>query len=215
MRGGRGEAVVIRILLAEDQTLVRDGLKALLEMEPGFDVVAVANGEEALLAARRRAPDIAVLDVRMPVMDGIECTRRLKADYPDLPVLALTTFDDHALVRKCLEAGASAYLLKDIHPDDLANAVRLLVAGETLIPGDLARGLVAEESGPKWSEPLTPRQQEVLELIAAGLTNREIAERLFLSEGTVKNIVSEIYARLNVRDRVQAVLKAREARPDV
>src|SRR5690606_7538283 len=168
-----------------DQTLVRDGLKALLEMQPDCTVVAVANGDEAVRAARAERPDIAVLDVRMPVMDGVECTKILKAEHPGLPVLALTTFDDHRLVRECLEAGANAYLLKDIHPDDLANAVRLLVAGETLIPGDLARKLVAEESGPKWSEPLTPRQQEVLELIAAGLTNREIAERLFLSEGTV------------------------------
>ena len=204
---------MIRILLAEDQTLVRDGLKALLEMQPDFAVVAVSNGEEALRAAETQEPDIAVLDVRMPVMDWIECTRRLKARRPQLPVLALTTFDDRALVRRCLEAGASAYLLKDIHPDDLANAVRLLVAGETLIPGDLARGLVAKGRDEPLTEPLSPRQQEVLELIAAGLTNREIAERLFLSEGTVKNVVSEIYARLNVRDRVQAVLKAREGLP--
>ncbi len=203
---------MIRILLAEDQTLVRDGLKALLEMQPDFAVDAVVNGEEAVRAAEKELPDIAVLDVRMPVMDGVECTRRLKAMCPQLPVLALTTFDDHDLVRKCLEAGASAYLLKDIHPDDLANAVRLLVAGETLIPGDLARGLVAsrQDDEPP-DEPLTPRQKEVLELIASGLTNKEIAAKLFLSEGTVKNIVSEIYARLHVRDRVQAVLKMRQS----
>jgi len=203
---------MIRILLAEDQTLVRDGLKALLEMQPDFAVDAVVNGEEAVRAAEKELPDIAVLDVRMPVMDGVECTRRLKAMCPQLPVLALTTFDDHDLVRKCLEAGASAYLLKDIHPDDLANAVRLLVAGETLIPGDLAQGLVAsrQDDEPP-DEPLTPRQKEVLELIASGLTNKEIAAKLFLSEGTVKNIVSEIYARLHVRDRVQAVLKMRQS----
>jgi Response regulator containing a CheY-like receiver domain and an HTH DNA-binding domain len=197
---------VIRILLAEDQTLVRDGLCALLAMRDGFEVVAVANGKEAVTAAREERFDIAVIDVRMPVMDGIECTRLLKEEHPGMPVLILTTFDDHSLVQKCLEAGASAYLLKDIHPDDLVNAIRLLLAGERLIPGDLARTLSETDDIP--AEPLTPRQREVLSLIAQGLTNKEIAKQLYLSEGTVKNIVSEIYARLNVRDRVQAVLKS-------
>lgn len=197
---------MIRILLAEDQTLVRDGLCALLAMRDGFEVVAVANGKEAVTAAREERFDIAVIDVRMPVMDGIECTRLLKEEHPEMPVLILTTFDDHSLVQKCLEAGASAYLLKDIHPDDLVNAIRLLLAGERLIPGDLARTLSETDDIP--AEPLTPRQREVLSLIAQGLTNKEIAKQLYLSEGTVKNIVSEIYARLNVRDRVQAVLKS-------
>lgn len=217
---------MIRILLAEDQTLVRDGLKALLEMQLNCSVTAVANGEEAVAAARAARPDIAVVDVRMPVMDGIASTRALKELYPDLPVLALTTFDDHTLVHECLDAGAGAYLLKDIHPEDLANAIRLLVAGETLIPGDLARELLeGERSAPGGQakappptrlgspEPLTARQLEVLELIAEGLSNREIAGRLYLSEGRVKNIVSEIYARLDVRDRVQAALKMMEIRP--
>lgn len=190
--------------------LVRDGLSALLEMEGDLAVTAVSDGRAAVAAARKRRPDIAVLDVRMPHMDGIECTRTLKAEYPDLPVLALTTFDDQSLVQACLEAGASAYLLKDIHIDDLANAIRLLLAGETLIPGDLARRLLEQgnhTNDESHDEPLTARQEEVLALIAEGLSNREIAKRLYLSEGTVKNVVSEIYARLNVRDRVQAVLK--------
>lgn len=226
---------MIRILLAEDQALVRDGLSALLEMQGDMVVTAVSNGREAVAAGQKRRPDIAVLDVRMPHMDGIECTRALKAEYPHLPVLALTTFDDQSLVQACLEAGANAYLLKDIHTDDLANAIRLLLEGETLIPGDLARRLLdmSGERGderPRLShdqshdefrdepndepndefrdEPLTARQEEVLTLIAQGLSNREIAKRLYLSEGTVKNVVSEIYARLNVRDRVQAVLKS-------
>lgn len=217
---------MIRVLLAEDQALVRDGLCALLELRGGFHVTAVANGEEAVAEAGKTRPDIAVIDVRMPVMDGVDCTRNLKAQHPDLPVLVLTTFDDHGLVQKCLEAGANAYLLKDIHPEDLVNAMRLLLAGERLIPGDLARELTrggrmqartdgadAASSGDAASfesppvEPLTQRQREVLALIAEGLSNKEIAQRLYLSEGTVKNTVSEIYARLNVRDRVQAVLK--------
>lgn len=113
---------MIRILLAEDQALVRDGLSVLLQMEDDFSVEAVANGEEALAAARREPPDIAILDVRMPVMDGVECTRKLKAEHPKLPVLILTTFDDRALVQACLDAGASAYLLKDIEPEALTSA---------------------------------------------------------------------------------------------
>lgn len=208
---------MIRILLAEDQGLVRDGLCALLEMEENFSVRAASNGQEALHVAENDRPDIAILDVRMPVMDGVACTQELRRRYPDLPILILTTFDDRALVQGCLEAGANAYLLKDIEQEQLIDAIRLLVAGERLIPGDLARALVQEDKAKPGSrveidaegyvEPLTPRQQEVLELIAAGLSNREIAERLYLSEGTVKNTVSEIYARLGVRDRVQAVLK--------
>lgn len=237
---------MIRILLAEDQALVRDGLCALLEMEEDLTVRAVSNGQEALDAAAAEAPDIAILDVRMPVMDGVMCTQELRKRYPRLPILILTTFDDRALVQGCLEAGAHAYLLKDIDHEQLVTAIRLLVGGERLIPGDLARALLldgrkherdgaagvgndaadrvaddaADPAGGDAAEhaleftsegalvePLTPRQQEVLELIAEGLSNREIARRLYLSEGTVKNTVSEIYARLGVRDRVQAVLK--------
>lgn len=205
---------MIRVLLAEDQALVRDGLCALLELEGGFAVRAVNNGKQALAAAAEEAPDIAVLDVRMPEMDGVVCTRELRKRYPRLPILILTTFDERALVQRCLEAGASAYLLKDIEPGQLATAIRLLVAGERLIPGDLARAILKEqgerreqEAETTVSEALTPRQEEVLQLIAAGLSNGEIAEKLYLSEGTVKNTVSEIYARLGVRDRVQAVLK--------
>lgn len=204
---------MIRVLLAEDQALVRDGLCALLELEGGFTLTAVQNGEEAVRIAQDQLPDIAVLDVRMPVMDGIACTRALRELAPHLPVLILTTFDDRGLVQECLDAGAHAYLLKDIEPAQLATAIRLLVAGKRLIPGDLARALLHNDSDtpPEVDAPLpealTPRQQEVLQLIADGLSNREIAGRLFLSEGTVKNTVSEIYARLGVRDRVQAVLK--------
>ncbi|HEY8394133.1 MAG TPA: response regulator transcription factor [Thermaerobacter sp.] len=227
---------MIRVLLAEDQALVRDGLRLLLELQGGFQVTAVENGREAVEAARLQPPDVAVIDVRMPVLDGIGCVQALRRDHPRLPILMLTTYDDDRLVRECLAAGADAYLLKDIEPEDLANAIRLLAAGGGLIPGDLARRLLegggpasggtdvrqgSQPGAPRADEPgspgtgvpgldaLTPRQQEVLTLLARGLSNREIARQLYLSEGTVKNVVSEIYARLNVRDRVQAVLKAR------
>ncbi len=133
---------MIRILLAEDQALVRDGLCALLEMEEDFTVQAVGNGREALDAAAAEPPHIAVLDVRMPGMDGVVCTEELRKRYPRLPILILTTFDDRALVQACLEAGANAYLLKDIEHDQLAAAIRLLITGERLIPGDLARALL-------------------------------------------------------------------------
>ncbi|ADU52198.1 two component transcriptional regulator, LuxR family [Thermaerobacter marianensis DSM 12885] len=239
---------MIRVLLADDQALVREGLRLLLELQGDLEVTAVADGTEAVERVQREAFDVALLDVRMPRMDGITCLRRLRALRPDLPVLMLTTFGDDGLVRQCLAAGAAAYLLKDVPPEDLANAVRLVVLGGGLIPGDLARSLVEGEGagaspgqgglpappgpapaaaprlparrkapgdGPPRDprldgpEPLTARQREVLELLAEGLSNREIAARLHLSEGTVKNVVSEIYARLQVRDRVQAVLRAR------
>lgn len=239
---------MIRVLLAEDQALVRDGLRLLLEMQGDLRVTAAADGAEAVALAEVHTFDVALVDVRMPHMDGIACLRRLRALRPDLPVLMLTTYDDDRLVRECLSAGATAYLLKDMAPEDLADAIRLVVLGGGLIPGDLARavsaayatsagdgtgspsggvpGAGAPSAGggarvPTWGrdcgprvpdrdgEPLTPRQVDVLNLLAEGLSNREIAARLHLSEGTVKNLVSEIYARLQVRDRVQAVLRAR------
>lgn len=213
---------MIRVLLAEDQALVRDGIKALLDLEDGIDTTAVGDGREAVEAAAAASReggepfDVAVLDVRMPVMDGIEATRALRAAHPAMPVLVLTTFDDRALVERCIDAGATAFLLKDAHPDDLARAVRWLVEGRRGIPGDLAQALVEAggghgegDAGPSTTEPLTPGQRRVLALIADGLTNGEIAERLGLTKGSVKNVVSEIYARLGVRDRVEAVLKVR------
>jgi DNA-binding NarL/FixJ family response regulator len=214
---------MIRVLLAEDQALVRDGIKVLLDLEDGIAVTAVGDGRAAVEAAATAAVgepfDVAVLDVRMPVMDGIEATRALKAAQPSLPVLMLTTFDDRAVVERCVDAGATAFLLKDARPDDLARAVRWLVEGRRHIPGDLAGALIDAGAGsgaagpdPDASEPLTSGQRRVLALIADGLTNGEIAERLGLTMGTVKNVVSEIYARLGVRDRVEAVLKVRGGR---
>jgi DNA-binding NarL/FixJ family response regulator len=194
---------MIRVLLAEDQALVRDGIKVLLDLEDGIEVTAVGDGRaavEAAVAAGGERFDVAVVDVRMPV-------------------LMLTTFDDRAIVERCVDAGASAFLLKDAHPEDLARAVRWLVEGRRGIPGDLAEALIDAGAGsgtagidPDATEPLTSGQRRVLALMADGLTNGEIAERLGLTMGTVKNVVSEIYARLGVRDRVEAVLKVRGGR---
>ena len=219
---------MIRVLLAEDQALVRDGIAALLDLEEGLATTAVADGREAVDAAAAAGAagipfDVAVLDVRMPVMDGIDATRGLKAATPRLPVLILTTFDDRELVERCVEAGANAFMLKDAHPSDLARAIRWLVEGRLGIPGDLAHALRAagdavahgaSSRGAGAAEPLTRAQRRVLALIAEGRTNGEIAERLGLTMGTVKNVVSEVYARLGVRDRVEAVLKVRRGEVD-
>jgi DNA-binding NarL/FixJ family response regulator len=220
---------MIRVLLAEDQALVRDGIAALLDLEEGLTTTAVADGREAVdataAAAAAGAPfDVAVLDVRMPGMDGIAATRALKAAIPHVPVLILTTFDERELVERCVNAGADAFMLKDAHPADLARAIRWLVEGRLGIPGDLAHALRAagdamspgaSSQGVGAPEPLTPAQRRVLALIADGRTNGEIAERLGLTMGTVKNVVSEVYARLGVRDRVGAVLKVRRGDVDL
>lgn len=209
---------MIRVLLAEDQALVRDGIKALLDLEDFFETTAVGDGRAAVDAAAATPFDVAVLDVRMPVMDGIDATRALRAGHRGLPVLILTTFDDRELVARCVDAGANAFMLKDAPPADLARAIRWLVEGRLGIPGDLAHALrAAGDVAPAGAspragvagEPLTPAQRRVLALIADGRTNGEIAERLGLTMGTVKNAVSEVYARLGVRDRVEAVLKVR------
>lgn len=200
---------MIRLLLAEDQSLVREGLVALLSLEPDFQVVAaVGDGAQAVEQVRRHGCqelDAAVLDVRMPVLDGVSAVREIKRLCPKLPVMMLTTYDDDRYVQESLEAGAAAYLLKDIPAEQLASAIRLVAAGGSLIPAALARHWLA----PDRSEPLTPRQAEVLRLVGQGLSNAEIAARLFLSEGTVKNYVSEIYARLGVRNRVEVALLGR------
>ena len=195
----------MRLLVVEDDPDLNRQLVAALS-DAGYAVDTAFDGEEGHYLGANEPYDAVVLDLGLPKKDGLSVLEQWRRDDRKMPVLILTTFDDHSLVQKCLEAGASAYLLKDIHPDDLVNAIRLLLAGERLIPGDLARTLSETDDIP--AEPLTPRQREVLSLIAQGLTNKEIAKQLYLSEGTVKNIVSEIYARLNVRDRVQAVLKS-------
>lgn len=217
---------MIRVLVADDHALVRDGLAALLRMSGHMTVVTVGDGRAALAAVRDSPFDVVVLDVRMPVMDGVACTRALRDDGSEVPILMLTTFDDRDLVHASLEAGAQAYMLKDVDPADLLTAIRLLAAGESLVPGDVARDLLsADRVGPRQRQPsvgstvgldaLTPRQFEVLALIAEGCSNREIAARLRLGDGTVKNVVSEIYGRLNVRDRVQAVLAFARSSADV
>lgn len=209
----------IRILLVDDQRLMRDGLRLLLEMEADLQVVAEANnGREALAAYAAEQPDVVLMDIRMPEMDGVTATRRLCADYPQARIIILTTFDADEYVFDGLRAGALGYLLKDVSGDELATAVRTVAAGGALLGSSVARrvlGQFSQMKPPKTAaaplvDPLSDREQEILELVAQGLSNPQIAQRLHLAEGTVKNYVSSILQKIGVRDRTQAVLRAQE-----
>ena len=211
---------MIRVMLVDDQTLIRQGIQTLLDLEADLTVVGTAtNGQEALDTIAAVQPDVVLMDVRMPVLDGVAATRAMTAQFPHIGVIILTTFDDDEYVFEGLKAGARGYLLKDISSDDMAVAVRTVAAGEALIQPSIARKVVAEFSriatgaaGPTLAEPLTERERDVLRALAAGHSNKEIANQLVITEGTVKNHVSNILAKLDVRDRTQAVLKAQSLR---
>ncbi|MET9651137.1 response regulator transcription factor [Streptomyces sp. NPDC006460] len=209
----------LRVLLADDQTLVRTGFRLILGAD-GIDVVAEAtNGAEAVEAVRRTRPDVVLMDVRMPEMDGLEATRRILTGAPDNPrVIILTTFDLDRYVYAALSAGASGFLLKDVTPEHLTAAVRTVLAGDALLAPAITRRLVqrfTRHGGDTAAlhrdlASLTPRELEVLGLLARGLSNAELATRLHLAEATVKTHVARILAKLGLRDRVQAVIAAYE-----
>jgi DNA-binding NarL/FixJ family response regulator len=207
--------VSIRVLLADDQELMRTGFRLILNAEPDIEVVGeAADGAQAVHAARRLEPDVVLMDVRMPHMDGIAATRKLGRDGPR--VLILTTFDLDEYVYDALRAGASGFLLKDAPADQLVGAIRVVAAGEALLAPTVTRRLIAEfvrrpepETVPALEE-LTARELEVLELMARGLSNAELAHELVLSEATVKTHVKRVLAKLDLRDRVQAVVLAYE-----
>jgi DNA-binding NarL/FixJ family response regulator len=209
---------VIGVLLVDDQTMIRAGLRMVLESEPDIAVVAEAsNGAEAVAVGKRERPDVVLMDVRMPEMDGIEATRRLLEVAPDTKVIVVTTFDIDDYVYGALRAGASGFLLKDAPPDDLIDAIRIVAGGDALIAPSITKRLITEFAERREERPvqgldqLTDRETEVLALIARGLSNAEIAEELFVSETTVKTHVSHILTKLDLRDRVQAVVAAYEA----
>jgi len=212
---------VIRILLGDDETLVREGFRLILEPERDLEVVGEArDGGEAVELVRRERPDVALLDIRMPGMDGIEATRRIVASGAPTRVLVLTTFDLDEYVYEAVRAGASGFLLKDVRREQLVGGIRAVVAGDTVLaPGPTRRLLEqfaqrrpgsAADPPPALAE-LTPRELEVLELVGRALSNREIAARLYLSEATVKTHVARILRKLGLRDRVQAVVAAYES----
>lgn len=204
----------IRVMLAEDQTLVRQGLRSLLELSDSAEVVGeVRDGSEVLDGVRRWNPDVVLMDIRMPKMDGIEALRALRDAGRQPPCIILTTFDDHELVLQGLQAGARGYLLKDVTLDSLVNAIRTVHAGDTLVQPALTervlKGLGRSNTEDSASvETLTGKEIEVLRLMAGGYSNREIAQAIHKSEGTVKNQVSSILDKLGVRDRTRAVLRA-------
>ena len=225
---------MIRVLLVEDQEIVRRGLKTLLEMKPDLQIVGEANNGQSAIGqleafqAKAQLPDVVVMDVRMPVMDGVQATQRICQQFPDIKILILTTFNDTQYVSEALHFGAKGYLLKDTPAEELAKAIRSIHQGYTQFgPGIVEKALSAERNSegtaqasqltqtgplPPGFEQLTDRERDVLRLVAIGASNREIAQQLHLSEGTVRNHISHILNRLEVRDRTQAAIVASSCR---
>jgi len=211
--------VTTRVLIADDQALMRGGFRMILDAEDDLEVVGEAiDGADAVRRYESLRPDVVVMDVRMPTMDGIEATRRLTAADPPARVLILTTFDLDEYVYEALRAGASGFLLKDRPPEELVAAVRIVAAGDALLAPTVTRRLIEEfarrppaPAAPPGFETLTEREREVLMLIARGLSNAEIASALFVAETTVKTHVGRVLSKLRLRDRAQAVVVAYES----
>jgi DNA-binding NarL/FixJ family response regulator len=211
------EPTAVRVLVVDDQQLIRDGIASLLSIRPGITVVGTAvNGRQAVEKAVQLQPDVVLMDVRMPELDGVEAVALLRGRAPQCRVVMLTTFDDEEYVVRALRAGASGYLLKDLPAEELAHAIRLAHSGVTQLDssvvGRLAAALphAAPDPAAVAAAILSPREIDILRLVARGRTNREIAAQLYLSEGTVKNHISRILSRLALRDRTQAALRARD-----
>jgi DNA-binding NarL/FixJ family response regulator len=211
---------VTRIVIADDQALFREGLRTLLSTRPDMDVVGeAANGDEAVALVERLRPSVVLMDLRMPKVDGIQATARLRERCPEIPILVLTTFDDDANLFGALRAGAAGYLLKDVSSETLVAAIHAATRGESFLQSPVTGRVVAafarlmDSGGPKAEAlvlPLSPREREIVSLLGSGASNKEIADRLNLAEGTVKNHVTNILTKLDVRDRTQAALRARQ-----
>jgi len=211
--------MTIRVILADDQPLVRAGLRMLIEQTPGIDVAGEAGtGAEAVALARDTGPDVVVMDIRMPGMDGIEATQLITAGRTRARVLVLTTFDDDDYVYGALRAGASGFLVKDMALEDILTAIRVVAAGDAIIAPGVTRRLIGQFAGqaqpgrrPKEITGITDREREVLRLVGLGMSNAEIAAALFITPGTAKTHVARLLAKLGARDRVQLVITAHEA----
>lgn len=207
---------MIRVLVCDDQTVVREGLAAILGTDPEIQVVGMAgNGEEALDVVPEAQPDVVLMDLQMPVMNGVQATQRLRADHPGVPVLVLTTYAQDEWVFDAIKAGASGYLLKDSRRDELLAAIKGTVEGKSFLDPSVAGKIMQQASGagaaPEHAgqaELLTEREMEILRLLVQGHTNPEIARRLYLAPGTVRNYVSAILQKLDVSDRTQAAVVA-------
>ena len=213
--------MAIRVLLVDDQALFREGLETLLSVHKDIQVVGQAsNGQEAVQVAAQVHPDVVLMDVRMPILDGVRATRLLKEALPQCRVIVLTTFDDDEYIFDALRTGAAGYLLKDVASARLVEAIRATARGESILEPSVAAKVIAEFTRvssmvpstqmEQLVEPLSERELEILAWIARGSSNKEIAGQLFIAEGTVKNHVTHILGKLGVRDRTQAALKARE-----
>ena len=210
----------IKVLIADDQALFREGLRTLLSTRVEVDVVGeAANGREALEQIETSHPHVVLMDLRMPLMDGIQATAQIRQRWPEIPVLVLTTFDDDASLFGALRAGAAGYLLKDVSSETLFSAISAAARGEAFLQSTVTGRVVAafakmlEPGGPRAEAlvlPLSPREREILALLGSGASNKEIADRLCLAEGTVKNHVTNVLTKLDVRDRTQAALRARQ-----
>lgn len=199
----------LRVVVADDQTVVRDGLVTLLKLLPGIDVIAAAaDGLEAVRLVGEHDPDVLLVDLRMPTMDGVEATRRVRADYPRTEVVVLTTYSDDDSVLSALRAGARGFLTKDADAESIGRALQAAAAGQSIVDADVQRLLIEGTPKPVVDTGLTPRETEVLRLIAEGLSNTEIARQLVVSEATVKTHINHLFAKAHLRDRAQAVAYA-------
>jgi NarL family two-component system response regulator LiaR len=207
--------MTMKVIICDDQAIVRDGLEMLLKLEPDINVVGTAeDGASAVEMVAKESPDLVLMDLKMPVMNGVEATRQIRAKYPEVKVLVLTTYDDDEWVFDAIQAGASGYLLKDTPRDEVVKVIRGTVSGKVYLDPSVAGKVLDQVSSRQTQLPtlitskLTEREIEVLRLLAKGLNNKDISERLFLSEGTVRNHVSTILAKLGVSDRTQAAVIA-------
>lgn len=214
----------IKVMITDDQRLMREGLKTILDLEQDLTVVQLAeNGRDALNKIEDAEPDVMLMDIRMPVMDGVECTRIIKQQYPHIKVIILTTFDDDEFIIEALKNGAVGYLLKDLSAEKLVGAIRDAYGGNSIMQPEIAAKVIAHITGTvkesalnngalelKNTDELTSREKDVLQLVGKGMSNTEISKTLYISEGTVKNYISNLYAKLEVNDRSKLTLFAIE-----